>query len=114
MLIFCLFCSFAAPSPPHNLKATVLSAWKINLTWLEPARKNGEILGYDVVVRDESRNVPKRYHNVKETKFEAADLKPFTNYTFSVTARGSGGVSETVTIRDQTFTSSECDFIRFF
>ena len=114
MLIFCLFYSFAAPSPPHNLKATVLSAWKINLTWLEPARKNGEIMGYDVVVIDESRNVSTRNHAVKETKFEAKDLKPFTSYKFSVSAKGSGGVSKTVTKRAQTFTSSECDFIRFF
>ena len=94
-------------------KATVVSAWQINLNWLEPAIKNGEIWGYEVDVRKELGNIRIERPTITNITFEAKNLEPFKNYTFSVKAIGSGGVSESVTVRAQTFTSSECDFPTF-
>ena len=77
-------------------------------------RKNGELKEYEVVVRKEFSGVQIQNRRVQNTKFEAKQLDPFTNYTFSVKAIGSGGISESVTIRAQTDTSSEYDFVRFY
>ena len=110
--IVCLFkfshfvLSSPAPSPPRNLKATVKSAWQIDLSWNEPEKKNGEIWRYEIDVKESLSNVI-TLHTTENTNFEAKNLKPYTNYTFSVKARGSGGYSEKVTTKAATFTSSE-------
>ena len=71
-----------APSTPDNVKAIAFSESTIKLTW--NAAQNA--LSYNIYKGDESVA-----QGVKETNYMVKDLKPETNYCFTVTAVNENG-----------------------
>ena len=69
--------------------------------------KNGEIWWYQIEVVETSSDKLVYSNTTTKTYYNAMGLEPFKNYTFKVSARGSAGYSKQVTVKGETFTSSE-------
>ena len=73
-----------------------ISSTSIALSWTSPTQENGVIRGYQVTVLQE--DAPFNSSIVDSTTFEARDLRPFTNYTFSVGGVTGAGVGSEASI----------------
>ncbi|XP_048001832.1 netrin receptor DCC [Leguminivora glycinivorella] len=74
-------------SPPRELRAVIVKHRFVTLSWLEPARKLEEVVGYVVVYRVKGSE-RERVSRGSATRFEmnVATLQPNTTYVFSARA----------------------------
>uniref|UniRef100_A0A915K3T7 Fibronectin type-III domain-containing protein n=1 Tax=Romanomermis culicivorax TaxID=13658 RepID=A0A915K3T7_ROMCU len=88
------------PGPVRDLIVKPLSPNEVLVSWLPPAEKTGQILGYDVSMRlkhrlacvdEKPRDVSQAWftvYNVKDLKYTLTGLLPFVEYEVKVRARG--------------------------
>ena len=96
---------FSAPGVPANVKAAVLSATSVLITWLPPISPNGEITKYTLYIKDaESRhsNTDLKIISSHLNKYAVKDLLQSREYIFWISAStriGEGPVSKIIKIK---------------
>lgn len=81
------------PDPPRNLQTTPIGKTAISLTWSPP---EGDVDDYVISFGTRKPSV------VRGTTFLAEDLSPSTEYTFSIQARNSVGISTAAVVSTAT------------
>ena len=92
VIYFFSFCISTGPGPPGKFVGTVLSDNEIFITWEEPVNANGIIRSYHIRAYETKtwREVYNRYVTKgpqKEESLLSSNLKPFTNFNFTIQAR---------------------------
>ena len=94
---------FSVPGPPASIKVVVDSQDAVVVTWLPPQQPNGEILHYNIYVREVEYGREKSHTSQQVsggvTTFRVGTLRPGTQHQFWVTAstrRGEGRSSQVV------------------
>nr|XP_056722099.1 immunoglobulin superfamily DCC subclass member 3 [Euleptes europaea] len=85
------------PSPPQKVKATIVSATTIQVSWSEPLQNTKEIIGYVLHIRRATDPVKMEYQEaVSKNTFQhlVTDLEPSTSYSFYIKAYTSRGASK--------------------
>uniref|UniRef100_A0AC34F9A1 Fibronectin type-III domain-containing protein n=1 Tax=Panagrolaimus sp. ES5 TaxID=591445 RepID=A0AC34F9A1_9BILA len=101
------------PEAPQELHIEAISSTELSLSWTPGAENGSPITGYRLLVHElssESRSASKHLvaqHQISEdiTTFVASKLKPETLYELEIVAKNSIGVSESVSMRCETFAS---------
>lgn len=91
----------SVPEPPTAVKALIVDAQKILVSWRPPAQPNGIITQYTVYYREESSDAEPKSHKIPpyHMSYEASDLeqnKPFEFYVTASTNIGEGQPSKSV------------------
>jgi len=86
--------SYAVPSgPPISLMSTPLSSTAFLLNWVQPleSERNGDIIGYTVNVTNLDSQQVQQFSVGLVSNYTIYNLKPFTIYESTVSARTSVG-----------------------
>lgn len=91
------------PGPPNAVKASVMSADSILVSWQPPTQSNGIVTQYTVYMRATGKDAEPKAHKVAsfQTTYEISGLKRKGRYEFWVTAHtaiGEGQASKSATI----------------
>ncbi|XP_023335862.1 Down syndrome cell adhesion molecule-like protein Dscam2 [Eurytemora carolleeae] len=81
------------PSAPEDVKAVVVSADSIKLSWRPPAWRNGDILSYSIFTQVD-RQTSTTTVAATETEFLIKDLRERQHYEFWVVARTAIGTNQ--------------------
>ena len=84
------FCILTGPGPPTQFRGQVTSEFSVLLSWRGPANANGIVRSYHI--RTYETKTGREVNNIAIKKLTdpqskmIANLKPFTNYTFTIQA----------------------------
>uniref|UniRef100_A0A914Z236 Fibronectin type-III domain-containing protein n=1 Tax=Panagrolaimus superbus TaxID=310955 RepID=A0A914Z236_9BILA len=101
------------PESPQDLHIEAISSTELSLSWTPGAENGSPITGFRLLVHElssESRSASKHLiaqHQISEdiTTFIASKLKPATLYELEIVAKNLIGISESVSMRCETFAS---------
>jgi hypothetical protein len=101
------------PEAPQELHIESISSTELSLSWTPGADNGSPITGYQLLVHElssESRSASKHLvaqHQIAEDviSFIASKLKPETLYELEIVSKNSVGISESVSMRCETFAS---------
>ena len=82
----------------HSLPTTAQLSWSP----LPEEKRNGVITGYKVQIEGPDLQREIQVEDAKTTSFEIPNLKPFTSYTFKVSAINKVGTGPTATVSSKT------------
>ena len=81
---------YTEESIPENVQAPILkalSAYSIEIKWQRPGRPNGVITGYNVSRINNTGDIVKQWQSNNMVLLDnSSDIKPYTNYTYIITA----------------------------
>ena len=104
--VFCFHCccSTAPSGPPDNITAIALSSSEIQITWDPPPQenRNGPILAYNFTALDSATGNVIISRVVVSTYTLVLYLRPFTFYTFTLSARTSIGFGPEDSVTERT------------
>ena len=107
-----MFSSFAVPSsPPTRVAVSALSSTSIVISWdlPPPEGRNGDIIGYIINVTNLDSGVIQQITAAAVTNITIPNLRPFTIYVATVSARTAVGMGPFSNVRSvQTLEDGRC------
>ena len=91
-----------APSRPFPISAIPVSSTVIQLSWRPGFDGHSPITGYKLEMKRESENYVVKEGSISATLYTVRNLRPFTMYTFRISAHNAVGLSDGVTITNRT------------
>ncbi|XP_028396319.1 LOW QUALITY PROTEIN: usherin-like [Dendronephthya gigantea] len=89
---------YTRESTPENVYPPILkalSAYSIEISWQTPGRPNGVITGYNISRVNNSGDIVRQWRGYNMVHIDnSSDLRPFTNYTYVITACTKVGCSD--------------------
>lgn len=81
------------PSPPQNVRTNDITSTSVTLIWDTPQNPNGWLIGYKISYTS-SGGSPTAVDIQNTTSWKLTDMKPYTSYSLSVSAKMLAGFGE--------------------